>query len=181
MCGRYFFQMENDHAAFQHLWDHWNHNAFDTFQQGEVFPTQQALVLLPNDHHDYSLAVMKWGFHGYQNRLIINARSEGIQEKYTFRPFVNNRCVIVANGFYEWQRNGKTKTKYYIQFAQAPLVYMAGIYNNDQNFVIITKEADHEMAKIHHRMPILMSESQMLSYLHHEPFQEQKGLIIQSV
>ena len=181
MCGRYFFQMEQDQAAFQHLWDHWNTNELDTFQEGEVFPTQQALVLLPSIPHDYSLTVMKWGIHGYQNRLIINARSVGIQEKYTFRPYIHNRCVIVANGFYEWQRNGHAKTKYYIQFDQEPLMYMAGIYNSEQAFVIITKEAQNEMARIHHRMPILMNKSQMLAYLHQKPFQEKKEIIIQAV
>ena len=60
-------------------------------------------------------------------------------------------------------------------------MYMAGIYNSEQAFVIITKEAQNEMARIHHRMPILMNKSQMLAYLHQKPFQEKKEIIIQAV
>ena len=73
MCGRYFFQMEQDQAAFQHLWDHWNTNELDTFQEGEVFPTQQALVLLPSIPHDYSLTVMKCQIRRDSGKIYISS------------------------------------------------------------------------------------------------------------
>lgn len=178
MCGRYFFQMESDYIQVKILQAQLDAYKIEEFQQGEIFPTQRSLVLLPNKAQSYHPSVMTWGFHGYHNRLLINARSEGIQEKSTFRPFLNNRCAIVANGFYEWQKQGREKKKYYIQSRYTPLLFMAGIYNDNHAFVIITREACEEMMAIHHRMPLLMNEEQMCAYLHLKPYQELNDLQI---
>lgn len=165
MCGRYFLKLDPSLLEGQRILEKVKqYNIYD-FQEGEVFPSQKALVLLPHEN-TYIPSVQKWGMPGYKGNLLINARSEGIHEKYTFRPLLQNRCVIVANGFYEWVKQGTKKDKICIQKQKRPLLYMAGIYNAQQEFVIVTGASYGNMAALHGRTPILMDEEQMLAYLH---------------
>lgn len=166
MCGRYFFKMEESLQAYHELKQKLQQYSIYDFQQGEVFPSQSSLLLLPEKNTDYRPAIKTWGIHGYKGNVLINARMEGIQDKYTFRPILDNRCVIVANGFYEWVKSGSSKNKVYIHKKDTPLFYMAGIYNAKDEFVIVTGASTKQMEKIHHRTPILMDERSMLRYLH---------------
>lgn len=168
MCGRYFFQMEDNLPQIQNLKALLNEHEIFDFRQGEVFPSQDALVLKKADSKRITPEVMKWGFDGYKGKRLINARSEGIEEKMTFRPILHNRCVICANGFYEWVAHGAKKDKIYIQKANSPLFYMAGLYNPHGEFVIVTGPSSNEMASIHGRTPIMMNEVEMVAYLQKE-------------
>lgn len=167
MCGRYFFKMEDTLQEYHSLQEKIKQYSIADFQQGEVFPTQASLLLLP-DKDSYRPMVMRWGIQGYKGNLLINARSEGIEEKYTFRPLLRNRCVIVANGFFEWVKRGSEKDKIYIQKNQHSLIYMAGLYNDQKEFVIVTGESENQMANIHKRTPLMMDEPAMLAYLHEQ-------------
>lgn len=168
MCGRYFFQLDENLPEFHKLRKKlYDHTLFD-FREGEVFPTQDILVLKADGPYDYRPCVMKWGIHGPKKSLLINARREGIAKKYTFRPLLKNRCVVTANGFYEWVKHGSQKDKIYIQKQQQPLIYFAGLYNQDGEVVIVTGASMHEMANIHDRTPIMMNEAQMMAYLYDE-------------
>ena len=131
-----------------------------------MFPSNSALVLV-DGQEDYELDVMKWGIEGPYGRLI-NARSEGIEKKKTFRPMLSKKCMIPCNGFYEWVKVGKQKQKILIQREDAPLFYLAGIYNEQKEFVIVTGESVKEMKDIHDRTPILMLEDQIPLYLQDE-------------
>lgn len=164
MCGRYFFQLEEG-LEFYKLKKKLDQLALFEYAREEVFPSNQALVLVSDQQDDYTLDVMKWGITGYKGNLLINARSEGIEEKKTFQPMLDKRCLIPCNGFYEWIKKGKQKQKVYIQKQGEPLVYMAAIYNENKEFVIVTGESQHEMSKIHGRTPIMISEHQINSYL----------------
>ena len=150
MCGRYFFELK-ELPAFARL----KHKI-----------EQQALVLV-NGQEDFSLDVMKWGIEGPYGKLI-NARSEGIEKKKTFRSMLSKKCLIPCNGFYEWVKVGKQKQKILIQREDAPLFYLAGIYNEHKEFVIVTGESVRQMKDIHDRTPILMLEDQIPLYLQDE-------------
>ena len=164
MCGRYFFQLEEG-FAFYKLKKKMDQLAFFEYATEEVFPSNQALVLISNQHNDYTLDVMKWGIIGYKGTLLINARSEGIEAKKTFQPMLDKRCLIPCNGFYEWIKKGKQKQKVYIQKKGEPLIYMAAIYNQKKEFVIVTGESQNEMKNVHGRTPIMIHEDQIASYL----------------
>ena len=98
----------------------------------------------------------------------INARSESIHEKPTFRSaFRTTRCLIPATGYYEWATElGRYKTKqpFYISSDDGSSLAIAGIWNtwrspsgkSMQSASIITRDAVGELATIHHRMPVMM-------------------------
>jgi len=163
MCGRYFLQLNDQETYF--FQEQRMQQEMLQFQQGEVFPSQDALVLCRMGQKDIVPDVMKWGIHGYRGNLLINARMEGIHEKYTFRPLLSKRCAIVANGFYEWVKHGTKKDKIYVQKEASPIIYFAGIYNDQKEFVIVTGASQDTMADVHDRTPILMEELQMRAYL----------------
>lgn len=162
MCGRYFFQLTDQPLPL--IKQSVMQTSLFDFRQGEVFPTQNALVLVQSQD-PVMPTVMKWGITGYQGKSVINARSESIHERVMFRSFCDHRCLVVANGFYEWQRNGSHKDKIYIQKQHQPYLLMAGIYNQQREFVIVTGAAEHKMAAIHKRTPIIMNADQGLAYL----------------
>lgn len=161
MCGRYFFQLQKQSLPL--ISNHEQLDLFD-FAQGEIFPTQNTLVIVKRKDQIEG-SIMKWGIRGYHGNVLINARSESIFERKTFRSLLNQRCLVIANGFYEWNTHGVYKDKIYIQKKHQPYLLMAGIYNNQNEYVIVTGEAQKDMALIHHRTPILMSEQQGLAYL----------------
>ncbi|MEG2385239.1 MAG: SOS response-associated peptidase family protein, partial [Erysipelotrichaceae bacterium] len=88
--------------------------------------------------------------------------------KPTFSKLLDQRCIIIASGFYEWKKQGIKKAKIYIQKENASILYMAGIYNENNEFVIITVQSEGDMAKIHHRSPLLLDEIAMKHYLFKE-------------
>ncbi|MGX8852922.1 SOS response-associated peptidase [Amedibacillus sp. YH-ame10] len=170
MCGRYFFMLE-DNPAFQKLRHKIDQLALFEYAQEEVFPSNDALVLL-SATKDYTLDVMKWGLQGYTSNLLINARSESIEDKKTFQTMLHNRCLIPCNGFFEWKRVGKRKQKVYIRRDDTPLFYLAGIYNEQKEFVIVTGESEADMLNLHNRTPIILTEEQIPLYLEEQlPFQ----------
>lgn len=102
----------------------------------------------------------------------LNARMETIHEKPSFRNSVNNRCLILADGFYEWQwldDKGKQKQKYELTLPDNELFAFAGLFSEwtDKStgeiintYTILTTEANELMSKIHNtkkRMPIIVS------------------------
>ncbi len=164
MCGRYYFRLDGDDPAVRELKKRISRYPLLDFTQGEVFPTQHALVLVKGNG-SYVPSVKPWGMHGYQNRLIINARCEGIETKKMFFPHLHNRCIIPCNGFYEWiNRNGE-KDKIYITKKEKTLQYLAGFYNQRDEFVIITGASQNMMKNIHERTPIMLSYKAAEAYL----------------
>ena len=167
MCGRYYFQLE-DTKSFQRLKAKIQAQAIFEFASDEVFPSNASLVLVAGDD-SYALDVMSWGIHTSHGTSLINARSETIFEKKTFQSMVHKRCLIPCNGFFEWKRNGRAhKQKVFITSKDAPLCYLGGIYNDEHQFVIVTAQAQGEMKSIHDRVPLLLQESQIESYLNEE-------------
>lgn len=163
MCGRYYLAIE-DTPVFARLREKINQSAMFEYASDEIFPTSKVLVMLPEED-DYHVDIMRWGVEGYHKRALINARSETVYEKKTFSGMVHKRCLIPCNGFYEWIRNGSHKEKIYIQRDDTPLFYLAGIYNENKEFVIVTGEAQHEMKAVHDRTPIIIMEDQIEDYL----------------
>lgn len=102
----------------------------------------------------------------------LNARIETIKEKPSFRNVVNNRCLVIADGFYEWQwldEKGKQKQKYELHLPNNEIFAFAGLWSEwidretgeiINTYTILTMEANALMRKIHNtkkRMPIILS------------------------
>ena len=129
------------------------------FKTGEIFPTDQVLCVIPSGSK-VDLAVMSWGIKA--KSLLINAKIETIDERYTFSKIKDNRCAIICDGFYEWD---KDKSKYLINF-ETKYMYLACIFNENNELVILTKDSNEEFKKIHDRIPVIMDKNEMLDYIH---------------
>jgi putative SOS response-associated peptidase YedK len=122
---------------------------------------------------------MKWGFPRWDNTsgVIINARSETVLEKKTFREsFLKRRIVVPASGFFEWDhRQAGKRDKYFFSLA-GQVVYMAGIYSSFpapdgsqvECFVILTCPAGETVSPLHDRMPVMMPKAAIRTWLDSE-------------
>ena len=96
---------------------------------------------------------------------MINARAETLAEKPAFRrAFRDRRCLILADGFYEWKAEGTRKRPYYIRMKDAALFAFAGLWEvwtppegePVRSCAIVTTEANAFMKPLHHRMPVIL-------------------------
>jgi putative SOS response-associated peptidase YedK len=96
---------------------------------------------------------------------LINARVETLVEKISFKKLIQtSRCLVVADGYYEWKRVEKEKVPYFFQREDNDLMFFAGIFQ-DNKFCIITREASNEIKEIHSRVPLIINKSQINNYL----------------
>lgn len=140
-----------------------------------IAPSANILTIFkPND--DYELAEMSWGLvppwakPGQFKQPLINARSETVWEKPSFKNLINSkRCIILASGFYEWNRGESPKQPYRVTMAGQSFMAMAGVYQvskeGELQACIITMQANEGMAKIHHRMPVMVEKEDRYRWL----------------
>ena len=137
-----------------------------------IAPTQQiAAIKLDPESGTRKLSLLRWGLipswaddPSIGNRMI-NARAETLAVKPAFRSaFKKGRCLIVADGFYEWKKTGSTKQPYFIRFKDDEPFAFAGLsehwHRGDQiidSATIITTDANELMNGIHDRMPVILS------------------------
>ena len=96
---------------------------------------------------------------------LINARKETLMEKVTFKNLIQtSRCVVPADGYYEWKREDKSKVPYYFTKEDDAIMFFAAIYQNSQ-FCIITREATEKISAIHHREPLIINQNQINNFL----------------
>ncbi|HHW41177.1 MAG TPA: SOS response-associated peptidase [Syntrophomonadaceae bacterium] len=137
-----------------------------------IAPGQDVPVITGNGQkHAFSL--MRWGFvprwskDDSAARRLINARAETIDQKPFFRDsFLWRRCLIPADGFYEWKRTGRGKQPMCIRLPDKPLFAFAGIWDYRtgpegaglSSCCIITTAANEFMREIHDRMPVILAD-----------------------
>ena len=110
--------------------------------------------------------VMHWGLASPMGKgLLINARSETMQEKQTFREAaLARRCAVLASGWYEWKA---PKQPYYISRRdEAPMIF-GGLYwaGETPRCVIVTTTAEGDLAQLHHRAPLVIDQSVLERWL----------------
>jgi len=119
--------------------------------------------------HPHKLALLKWGFVSsfvpdLKGPAPINARSESVGTKPMFRKaFDRQRCLILADGFYEWQRAGASKKPFFIRRRDRMPLAMAGIYDVWKgqkpalvSCAVLTTDANDVVRLIHDRMPVFI-------------------------
>lgn len=166
MCGRY--TLRADAEAIQLAFnleevDGW------TVPRFNIAPTQQVAVI--SDSDPKILSFMKWGLapswakDSKIGSRMINARSETAAEKPSFRTaFKRRRCLIPADGYYEWAKQGNRKIPMYIRHAERELFAFAGLWESWkqpdgtwlQTCAILTTEANDKVRPIHHRMAVII-------------------------
>lgn len=168
VCGRYVLFSDTEQQHIRDIIDEVQRKTNGEIKTGEIFPTDKAPVLIQQQGIIMPEAV-KWGFPAFKSKgVIINARSETVQEKPMFRKSLfTKRCVIPSTGFYEWSHDGK-KQKYLFNLPESKALYMAGLYNefNGENrFVILTTDANSSMAEIHNRMPVVLDRDEVQQWV----------------
>ena len=139
---------------------------------GEVRPTNEAPVIIHQGTGVISLENLRWGFSKWDGKgVIINARVETLQVKPMFSKVLQiGRCVVPAGEYYEWKKTGRENVKHFIKDKDSNLLFMAGLYRTapdgiGREFVIITKDPDSEVEKVHDRMPVLLKVDQIEDWL----------------
>lgn len=163
MCGRYTIATTPEDLA-----DYFG-AGFDEASSGRlVVPTYNASPgqFLPAITGDCPKRIdaLHWGMTRERDgrvRFLINARSESVEERPAFRDsFRRRRCLVLADGFYEWKALERGKQPYRIVLETGEPFAFAGIWEETpeaRRFVILTTAADPVTAPIHDRMPVILS------------------------
>jgi putative SOS response-associated peptidase YedK len=131
-----------------------------------IAPSQQILSVIQTGDGRHAL-YLTWGLipsWSKEGKGIINARSETLTEKPSFRDsFKRRRCLVPADGFYEWKKEGKTKQPYYFQMKDESVFSFAGIWDTWKNdgkeiisCAIITTTPNELSSSVHNRMPVIL-------------------------
>jgi putative SOS response-associated peptidase YedK len=182
MCGRYFQYREAERLA--------EHFAVpgplsNTPPSWNVAPTQDAPVVRRNpETGSRHLGPLRWGLvprwakDASGGAKLMNARADGVAEKPSFREaFARRRCLVPADGFYEWRAEGKAKQAYAVALRDGAPMALAGLWEGWQSpdgtwlrsFSIITTEANAKQALVHHRMPVILPREAWATWLGEDP------------
>jgi len=144
--------------------------AFEPSPNYNISPSQSIPVVI-NENGSNKLISCRWGFIPSWSKdetighKMINARAETIAEKSSFKKaFASQRCLVIADGFYEWSQKDKIKTPVYVHMKSGKPFGFAGLYNvwtspeNKQicTSTIITTQANELLKPIHDRMPVIL-------------------------
>ncbi len=168
MCGRYTLHVTGEMLAEQ-------------FRLPEVpalppryniAPTQDVAVVRRKDSQ-YTLDMLRWGLipawadSDKIGARMINARTETVAEKPAFRAaFARRRCLIPADGFYEWQRTATSKQPFYFHLQTRQPFAFAGLWEQwrtqhgtlIESCTLLTTEANEVVRPVHARMPVILHE-----------------------
>ena len=168
MCGR-FAAPRNAEDILGELELEWD----EFTPEKEVFPTNQVLVGFSADGLAQA-AEMTWGWQrNFSKRPLINVRGPEAWKKPTWSDAIQSRrCIVPASSCYEWDQNqpkGK-RDRYRIQMRHAQDFAMGGLYEVDEDsgefFVsILTTAPNKTMRAVHHRMPVIVENSELSSWL----------------
>lgn len=133
--------------------------------QWNVAPTHEVVVVRQGARHRVAERV-KWGVEGGlgKGRPLLNARSETATTKPTYaRSMRTGRCLVPADGFYEWRGEGNTRQPYFITPADRSIFALGGLVidtSNGPRCVLLTTEANDAMREVHNRMPLVVPVSE---------------------
>ena len=168
MCGRFAFYSPAEAAAALFGVS----ASLPVEPRYNIAPTQNIAAIRNDQEDERELVMLRWGLVPFWakdpsigNRMI-NARAETVAEKPSYRnAYRHRRCIVLADGFYEWLRRGDTKTPYFISLASGGPFALAGLWENWtdketgeslQTTTLITTDANDFMAQLHHRMPVVL-------------------------
>ncbi len=149
MCGRYaLFSQKRFELKFKSNINK-NYN---------ISPGQKAVVI----NEENSLKAMNWGIKpNWKKTNIINARLETLNLKKTF--YNTKRCVFIADGYFEWQRNSGLKIPFF-HYLIDKFLYFAGIYDSSGCCIVTMNSFDY-LSNIHSRQPFFLQENQINQWL----------------
>lgn len=182
MCGRYSLATGTD--VLKGLFDVPG-EVPDLAPRWNVAPTQPVAVVVVTNEGPRTIRTMRWGLvpswakdASIGNRMI-NARAETLAEKPSFRDALRRRrCLVVADGFYEWVKEGAAKRPVWIHPREGGVLAFAGLWERwtdrasgeiVETCTIVTTAANGTMAPFHHRMPVILPASAWDRWLDPKP------------
>ncbi len=183
MCGRFTLKTP-ERVKFDALN---TYDPDDLVPRYNIAPSQNVLTILERNS-EREATFLRWGlipFWSKEPKGFINARAETVEQKPAFsESFQRRRCLIPADGFYEWERNGKISQPYYFQMKDHAPFAFAGIWDrwkSDGSWItscaIVTTTANELLAQIHHRMPVIVSAESYDLWLTDDPRSPLKDLL----
>lgn len=168
MCGRFAFYSPSEAAAALFGVE----GSLDLRPRYNIAPTQEIAAIRNAEDDKRELVLLRWGLVPFWakdpsigNRMI-NARAETVAEKPAYRnAFKHRRAVVLADGFYEWRREGSNKTPYFITTVSGEPFGLAALWEawTDkktgeyiESTTLITTEANEYISELHHRMPVVL-------------------------
>ena len=168
MCGRYALTSNLDELQAR-----FNFEARDLEYRPRynIAPTQQSLVVINDGAR--KAEEMRWGLVPFWAKDIkigyrmINAVGETVSTKPAFRAaYKKRRCLVLANGFFEWRKDDKVRTPFYLHLAGQPPFAFAGLWETwrsgegetIKSFTIVTTQPNQLIEPIHNRMPVILSQ-----------------------
>ncbi|MDR3585514.1 MAG: SOS response-associated peptidase [Desulfosporosinus sp.] len=164
MCGRFTF------VDIEDIRERFKTEPINLKPNYNVAPTQDVPVII-NDGTNH-LAMFRWGLIPFWAKdpsignKMINARAEMVDEKPSFKHILQRkRCLVVADGFYEWKKEKFTKRPYRITLKNNELFGFAGLWDTWKSPIgdivnscsIITTTPNELMSPIHDRMPVILT------------------------
>ena len=137
----------------------------------------QKLPIIKSYTNGKALELYEWGLvPGWSKKIekfspLINTRKETLIEKVTFKNLIQtSRCLVLADGYYEWKTTDSGKQPFFIKRSDDNPLYFGGLYqkNKVHEFTILTQESEGELRSIHHRMPLMLDESQFSEFFDYE-------------
>ena len=176
MCGRYtYFPSE-----FSDLRLTWNvDEVFDLKPRYNIAPTQEAPVIV-QAKEKRTLELFRWGLIPWWAKdpaignSMINARAETLAEKPAFKNLLGmRRCLVLADGFYEWRKEGKGKVPMRFRLKSGELFAFAGLWDAWKQpdgsllrtYTIVTTEPNDVLRPIHNRMPAMLNNDDAQKWL----------------
>lgn len=174
MCGRFTLRTPEGRKVDRINWADFQ----DLVPRYNIAPSQDVLTVVEREAHREA-KFLQWGlipFWSKEAKGIINARVETLDQKASFKEsFEKRRCLIFADGFYEWERMGKISQPYYFHMKDGAPFAFAGIWDrwhhNDRTITtcaIITTTANQLLATIHNRMPVILGSEAYNLWLNEE-------------
>ncbi len=177
MCGRYSLHSNPEVVALM-----FGLSEVPAYQpRYNIAPASQVLIAR-QEGELRGAAMVKWGLvprwakDPAMGTRMNNARAETVAEKPSFREaYRKRRCLIPANGFYEWKLENGVKQPYYIHPSAGELFAFAGLWeqwNDLQTCAVITTEANARMAAVHERMPVIVAPDEYSAWLSVESYEK---------
>ena len=174
MCGRFINLNKNE--KLNKIFEIKKSKSIENSFSYNIAPSQSSVIITNSKFFEIERA--NWGIKFFdkkqnQEKNIINSRLETIQKKILFKEsFEKRRCVIPANGYYEWSVKNNIKSPYFINIPEKESIYFAGIWkylnfkkSKAKVFSIITKPANNFLKEIHKRMPVTLSSDESKEFL----------------
>ena len=177
MCGRFAFY--SPHEAVARLFGVADAPAIEA--RYNIAPTQYVAAVRAGEDERRALSMLYWGLvpawakEKSIGARMINARAETLREKPSFRSaYRRRRCLVLADGYYEWQRSGTVKQPWYMSFADGEPFGMAGLWETWrdpttgqplESCCLVTTSPAPAVAHVHDRMPVIVPESAHAEWL----------------